>query len=458
MLMKKRFGILLLLAAATLPGGCTSGSIGPDTAARARMQVEVIAGEAGAHDLVHTVRFLVFDDASARPALDVNELVTLTPQEQEATAFRVVLEVNCNRDKLVAVVVNEPEALSPALGSVVSPSELEELEFRMADAFDDGHAAPLATGLPMTGVKRGFAVTAENVSQADAAKVKVQVLRAVARVELWLAVDAESTAALNASTGVSLLRSHDAGLLFGPDVDNGFGRLATVAAPSLTVGWQYAATDPLPLTETPQLVCAFYTPERSCSAPDDADKLVLRIQGVDSPGGARNAETVLSEFAPEGGSPQPLEAVLRNRVYRITGRVGSAQFEHTVVPWSDAGQGIVIDPQYFLRVDRDRLHLPGSGDEEYIQARTDYDRDDRGFPRGIRIGRIRYYDNSGAPVAGDDDGPFGWLAVTPGSPEGALEQRIRFAAGAAPEAAEQGCYATVEIRAGNLARLIRITR
>lgn len=121
------------------------------------MEVEVIAGEAGAHDLVHTVRFLVFDDASARPALDVNELVTLTPQEQEATAFRVVLEVNYNRDKLVAVVVNEPAALSPALGSVVSPSELEELEFRMADAFDDGHSEPLAAGLPMTGVKRGFA-------------------------------------------------------------------------------------------------------------------------------------------------------------------------------------------------------------------------------------------------------------------------------------------------------------
>ena len=446
MLMKKRFGILLLLAAATLPGGCTSGGVGPDTAARARMQVEVIAGEAGAHDLVHTVRFLVFDDASARPALDVNELVTLTPQEQEATAFRVVLEVNCNRDKLVAVVVNEPAALTP------------ELEFRMADVFNDGHSEPLAEGLPMTGVKRGFAVTDENASQTDAARVKVRVLRAVARVELWLAVDAESTAALNASTGVSLLRSHGAGLLFGPDADNGFGRLATVAAPSLTVGWQYAATDPLPLTETPQLVCAFYTPERSCSAPGDADKLVLRIRGVDSPGGARNAEAVLSEFAPEGGSPQPLEAVLRNRVYRITGRVGSGQFEHTVVPWSDAGQGIVIDPQYFLRVDRDRLHLPGSGDEEYVLARTDYDRGDRGFPRGIRIGRIRYYDNSGAPVAGDDDGPFGWLAVTPGSPEGVLEQRIRFAAGAAPEAAEQGCYATVEIRAGNLARLIRITR
>ena len=138
--------------------------------------------------------------------------------------------------------------------------------------------------------------------------------------------------------------------------------------------------------------------------------------------------------------------------------MGSAQFEHTVLPWSDAGQGVVIDPQYFLRVDRDRLHLPGSGDEEYVLARTDYDRDDRGFPRGIRIGRIRYYDNSGAPVAGGDDGPFGWLAVTPGSPEGALEQRIRFAAGAAPEAAEQGCYATVEVRAGNLTRLIRIIR
>ena len=455
--MKKRFGIILLLAAA-LSGGCTSGHMEPGAVTRARMELEVTAGDAGEYDRIRTVRVLVFDDASARPALDVNELVTLASHEQEASAFRVTLEVNCNRDKLVAVVVDEPAALFPELGGVRFPSELEDLEFRMADVFNEGHSEPLVAGIPMTGVKRGFAVTAENASEADAVEVKVRVLRAVARVELWLAVDAENSAQLTASTNVSLLRSHDAGLLFGPDAGNGFGRMATVAAPSLAVGWQYAGTDPLPLTETPQLVCAFYTPERSCSAPDDADKLVLRIRGVDSPGGARNAEAVLSEFAPEGGSPQPLEAVLRNRVYRITGRVGSAQFEHTVLPWSDAGQGVVIDPQYFLRVDRDRLHLPGSGDGEYVLARTDYDRDDRGFPRGIRIGRIRYYDNSGTPATGDDGRPFGWLTATPDAPEGALEQRIRFAAGAAPEAAARGCYATVEVRAGNLARMIRVTR
>ena len=43
---------------------------------RGKIDVEILVREADEHDFVRTVRFVVFDDASVTPTLDINELVT----------------------------------------------------------------------------------------------------------------------------------------------------------------------------------------------------------------------------------------------------------------------------------------------------------------------------------------------------------------------------------------------
>ena len=435
---------------------------------RGMMSIEVLVDGADEHDYVHTARFITFDDASVFPVIDINEVVAFDTKEQDAKKFGTTLEVSSNPDKMLVVVVNEPGTMTAALEAVTFPSELEDLIFQMGDAFNFNHTLPASSGLPMTGVKRKITVTEGNTT-----REKINLERGVARVELWLKKeDAVAFARLTNSFRVLLEKTYTGGYLVagteadgtrfqtGADVENNFGRMLIPASDYEYVGWFYGASNPLELDDTKQLICAFYVPERTCSAPGDVDKLVLDIIGLSTPDGLRDSRTILSEFSPEGGgNMQALTEIRRNNVYRIVGIVKekTVQFEHTVMPWSDAGQGIIIDPQYFLRVSRDNLYISNDGKSVIITTETNYDRTDRGFPKGIQLGTVSYYDKNGnllAPSHVQSD----WLQVAMSEVAGSLLQKLTFTVSGNLSSVDIGCYAVVEVKAGNLTKEVRVTR
>lgn len=172
------FGFIFLVS-------CVAERSGDDTrmssGARSLMAIEVLADGADEHDYIHTARFIVFDNASVAPAIDINEVVTFSAGEQDAKKFGTTLEVSSNSDKMLVVVVNEPAAMTGVLDAVISRAELEDMIFRMDEVFNPNHSSPSSSGIPMTGVKRNI-VVAEGLTTRE----EINIERGVARVELWL--------------------------------------------------------------------------------------------------------------------------------------------------------------------------------------------------------------------------------------------------------------------------------
>ncbi|RHR38248.1 hypothetical protein DWX23_15030 [Parabacteroides sp. AF18-52] len=461
--MKKILNLISISMAAIFLNACSvEQSVDGGDGLRGLMAVEVLTDGALADDHIHTARFIVFDDASVFPSVDINKMMTLENDDRDAKEFRTTLKVHCNPDKMLVVILNEPATLTGFLETVTAPGDLETVTYLMAEIFNENHTATLTKGIPMTAASYNISVTEENDTESKAARVEMEVKRAVARVELWLRTELPFQSEVGRSTAVTLLKSHDEGCLMAPDATRNFGYMQTVDAPDKEVSWSYTDTDPLKLADTLQFVCAFYTPERTCSAPGDADKLILDIRGIGTSDGTRNAVSTLSSFSTGGGPSQYITEIRRNNVYRISGvvRKQMVEFEQKVVPWTEVGQGVIIDPQYFLTVTRDNLYLPDDGNKTSITATTNYDRidDDRGFPSGICLGETKYYDKTGQPEEDTQSSLYGWLSVTLGGVAGELVQEIEFSVSGTLNENEKGCYATAEVKAGNLIKLIKVKR
>ena len=459
------FGIIFFVS-------CTSERPGDDAdtprGSRSLMTVEVLVDGADEHEYVRTARFVVFDNVSVVPAVDINELITLEAKDQDSKKFKTTLEVSCNPDKMLVVVLNEPPTMTGALGAVASPIDLENMIFLMDEAFNPNHTTPSSSGIPMSGVKRKIEVVKDVTSREE-----ISIERGVARVELWLKKEtAVSYARVTTATRVTLENSYAEGFLVtgteldgtrfqtGTDVENNFGRMLVPDNNYAFVGWNYEGVAALELDDTPRLVCVFYTPERMYSVSGDADKLVLNMSGVGSSDGDREGQVILSAFSPEGGgNPQTITELRRNHIYRITGVVKekTVRFEHVVIPWTDAGQGIIIDPQYFLRVNRDVLYVNNTNKSAMITAETNYDRTDRGFPKGILLGKIDYYDRDGL-LLDASHGESGWLGVSMSGIDGDLSRNVVFTVSRNLSDTAVGFYALVEVKAGNMIKKIKITR
>ena len=156
------FGIVFLVS-------CTSERSGEDAdtprGSRSLMTVEVLVDGADEHDYVRTARFVVFDNASVVPTVDINELITLEAKDQDSKKFKTILEVSCNPDKMLVVVLNEPPTMNGVLGAVMSPVDLEEMIFLMDESFTPNHTVPSSSGIPMSGVKRKIEVVKEVTSE-----------------------------------------------------------------------------------------------------------------------------------------------------------------------------------------------------------------------------------------------------------------------------------------------------
>lgn len=376
--MRKIFNILLLIAVGFAAQSCLKDNLPTRQQTRvadgkALMKVTMVTGGAETDEEIKTVRFIVFDNASTSPELDVNRKMDVGAAHQASTKFNVTLDVNRNKDKMVVAIVNEPALMSGDLDKVVSASELEDMPLKFSQALNATHTVFLAAGMPMTGVKRGVAVTVDNDTEAKAAQVAMHIDRAVARVDLWLKRASDvASAELTASTTVTLTNTYDRGYLVAGTEEDGtrgrtgagavdnFGHLMTVPAASLV---EISANPGVKtLTTTEQYICSFYTPERTCTAADDADKLGLKIAGITADSQTRGGETVIKSAILNGESTsQDIELVQRNNVYKVVGTVNSsivtlATTAH-VTDWNDAPIAVSTEKPYFLTVSKKEVTL-----------------------------------------------------------------------------------------------------
>lgn len=428
---------------------------------KGEIEIEVDLSGATEHDYIHSARFIVFDDASVFPTIDINKRIEFEDNKKDATIFTAKLQVSCNDDKQIIVILNEPSGLTNHLNTIFGPHDLLYQPYVMEYIFNQNHTAPLSRGIPMTGITRDVTVTEEDISADNPKHVNVTVTRSVARAELWLRAESGSDATLNASTMVSLHRSFVAGFLMAPADANGMGSMMIAYRPDLQVDWNYQASTSYALPSDYQFITAFYTPERTCNLEDDLDKLILTIDGINTAYGVKNAISVLSRFSPkDGGSPQRITEIRRNNIYRILGTVkeNGINFEQVVLPWKDVSQDVIADPQYFLNLSEDDIFLPSSN-LKTIRVETNYDRDDdRGFPKGLRLRDICYYDRNNQQIHDSNSELYGWLfAVFDGSDDD-LERDLLLINNQPFNEANSGSYATVEVRAGNLIKLIKVRR
>lgn len=471
--MKKLLNILSLVLAATCLSSCGGeDKTEPFPFTRALMEVELETGGAEDHDLVHTVRYLVFDNASSYPTLDFNERIVVDQDARESTRFKTLFEVGCNPDKMVVVVVNEPGSLRAALDRVTSPDGLEDITFLMADMFNNNHSAPKSSGIAMTGVMRGISVS-ENNTLNRPAQVQINLERAVARIELWLKKDdSVDTAWEDTDTEVSIMKSHGEGYLaagtkadktrYQADATKNFGHFLTVNTPSVN-SITYKATAKTAINNNERLVCAFYTPERVLG--NENARMRLVIKNIHTTYEVKNYDGVLKEFVSDDLTKLDIDTIKRNNVYKIVGKLKSTSLslESTVLPWTNVGQSVIIDPQYFLKVTQDKLYLPTSGGAytSSIVVETNYGKygEDRGFPKGIIVDSIEYYDQAGYQLNSAYGDKYGWLNVGSNQTEYAdYYQAVIGCVALSVSDNNKGCYAIVNVKAGNLTKKIKIIR
>lgn len=351
---------LWIIPMALLAVSCTTENRDDDSApSQALMKVEVVTPGADEHDYIRQVRFLVFNNASQYPTLDLNQAVPVDEESQDAKVFRTLLKVTQNKDKMLIVIVNEPEDLTPELDRVLVPWEAENLMFDMSKAFDPSGGEPSSAGIPMSGVKRGISVTQDNGTENTAQPVSLTIERSVARVELWLQAEPGITAEITNNTQVSLRRTCNQGYLAtgtladgtrfqtGEDAKNNFGHMLDIGNPMEDIDWVYEDWQPLVLNDQPQRIVIFYTPERRCDVPDDTNKLLLELINVKTAEGLRDAHVVLKEFTPQTGTGiEMVTEIRRNNIYQIVGTVKSRgiDFSNRVAQWNE--ESIDLEVKY----------------------------------------------------------------------------------------------------------------
>lgn len=143
--MKKIVSLINIFIAALLLHSCSSEqAIDPVTGAggtKGLMEIKILTDGALKDDHVHTARFITFDNASVFPTVDINERKEFDEEERDAKVFSAMLKVSCNADKLLVVILNEPDAISGVLNTLFLPSDLEEITYQMADIFNSNHTA-----------------------------------------------------------------------------------------------------------------------------------------------------------------------------------------------------------------------------------------------------------------------------------------------------------------------------
>lgn len=331
----------------------TGASGTPET--RGLMQVEISENDAQGTDKISTVRFIVFSDLASTPKADINEFYDEDSfdagsfsGDKTASKVKITLEVPKKPDgpneKLVVAIVNEPEDMHTALEGITSPAQLENLELDMATILNSGYQS-LKTDvmMPMSGaawVSRYYRTEAE--AELEQNIVRLGVSRVLARVDVYLLNGGASEAIpVAAGSTVKLFNTYGKSwFIRNGDASNTLGRIQTVTSGFEDSTWTSAAAisvptpDADPETDDAVLACSFYTPERTCTADADADKLRLEVRALIGNEGAKSGGIVLDKALDRNGVEQPITAVRRNNVYRVTVTLGVSGITGIVQDWN----------------------------------------------------------------------------------------------------------------------------
>ncbi|MCD8164793.1 MAG: hypothetical protein LUE93_00805 [Bacteroides sp.] len=236
------------------------------------------------------------------------------------------------------VVVNEPQQMKSALEAVSNYGDLETMELDFAYFLNNNHAT-LQNGksLPMTAVVATSKVYPTAVeAEADCQAIALE--RAVARVQLYIRKEPGLTVNLTTGTTITLKNSYDKEFFIRHE-NSPFGQIQTVPVSQLlSKTWNPAATIPdsaIPDSGEGVLLCSFYTPKRTCTALNNADKLGVNIKLVLPDGSDREAAVTLDKARGENGTEQNIEAIRRNNSYSIIANVEAREITLTLVllPW-----------------------------------------------------------------------------------------------------------------------------
>ena len=367
-------------------------------------------------EVIQTVRIIVFNNASTNPKLDVNTLNTVTAAA--GTSVSMDLRVTANDDKMIVAIINEPSQMSGILSAVTHPSVIEDLDYDFAHLFNTNHTAMLSgTYMPMTGVKRGVSVNSTHTA-ANPMAVSMTVERIVARVDVYLMKsNMTNVVQLTSSTAIRFKNTYTKGYFAAGTAADGtryqtgglasqnFGRMMTVGAQYFTaVSWSPASTVTLGTVQPTAPTCSFYTPERTCSASNNADKLALEFSDINIVGiGARHGEALIYRMSvlPSGVTDPLLTEIKRNNVYAIIGTVKSQEmsFEAQVLAWNDDDLSSDINNVYFLDVSKNESIIERVVGTDRFVVKTDY-------PGGWSA--VLYNDPAGlVPVS-----PSGWMTLS----------------------------------------------
>ena len=315
---------------------------------------------------ITSVRFIVYDDATTSPKIDINELKYVTPKDGASLVANLV--VKQNSDKAVVVIVNEPGVLSASLASISNLSQCEEVEFMLADFLTNNNTVLGASGIPMTGIYKNLSID-ENDTESSPKNISIPVERSIARVDIYMQRDPAdiTSATLTTSTTISLKRAYNKGyLITGIDKTVDYTRIFGKAAPTIpalaldapaaSMTWAPTGTVTLPskASNAPLKVVSFYLPERTCALA--TDKLVLQFDNITIGGiGPRNAEVVLNEIVnKKNGTTQVWNSIDRNNVHEllvtVTGK--NTDILAYVSDWNEVGVDVTFPQIDFLTAPR----------------------------------------------------------------------------------------------------------
>lgn len=336
--------ITRLTAALLLFVSCTGGErIADRPSAQGTMTVVVTQMDADDEDRIETVRFIVFGDPDTDPALEVNTLFDGSEFDTGGASgsggvsrLEVVLEVGLRtgvrNNKLVVVIANEPASMTAALDAVVLPEELEDMRLDFASFLNADHRTLIDDyPLPMTAAVWTDKVYATE-GEAAADMVAVELQRAVARVDVYIEPDGGEDLTLSSGTSVTLGNTYDSqNFIYHADGTHTLGEIQTVGSGFMDMVWELSEETAV---SGRQLLCSFYTPERTCSLPDNADKLTLTVVIHTTDGTVREGSAAIDSGNRESAGITPITAVERNNVYMVTVTAGAEVVTVWVNDWN----------------------------------------------------------------------------------------------------------------------------
>lgn len=339
-------GKIIAVIAIMMSTSCIKETFRDDSQAETRgiMCIEVTEKSGAAEDRIGTVRFLVFKNAAVSPVLELNELFEVPDAgsgENEVSRFRITLEVsrkiNGGDDKMVVAIVNEPATMKSDLDAIETYMQLRDLKLDFTEFLNPDHSG-LQEGklMPMTGVVWTDKVFPTE-TEAEGDGVALTVFRAAARVDIYIRKETGLDLDLGAGTSIIFSNTYDREYFIRNESGtNSFGQIQTVSSGLISKSHALTSSDPTDLPSASagngRLVCSFYTPERTCTAPGNADKLLLDIEVVTSEGAVRKGELVVDRFLCEGVETD-IDLISRNNIYRVIVTVGANEITGHVLDW-----------------------------------------------------------------------------------------------------------------------------